>query len=129
MKAFNHGIHRFGTQIREAVTGGILRFYHGRVRLTYDEWQAERHPQYQHDCERCTFLGRFQNHDLYHCIDPHTLIARFGEDGEYTSGLCFVAHIAVIREAGHRAVTAGLIDRNHSIGNSTLWEQLCVPLP
>lgn len=41
-------------------------------------------PQFQHDCERCTFHGRFQGHDVYTC--QSSVIARFGSDGpEYKS--------------------------------------------
>lgn len=36
-------------------------------------------PQFQHDCERCTFHGVFQGHDVYTCSD--SVIARFGDDG------------------------------------------------
>lgn len=41
-------------------------------------------PQFQHDCERCTFHGRFQGHDVYTC--QSSVIARYGNDGpEYKS--------------------------------------------
>jgi len=50
-------------------------------------------PRYLHDCSNCSFLGAYENYDLYVCarhgkID--TLIARYGNDGgEYASGLDF----------------------------------------
>ena len=50
--------------------------------------------KHQHDCETCQYLGEFESngqvYDLYH-HDPdiRTLIARYGPDGEYMSGLCF----------------------------------------
>ena len=52
-------------------------------------------PIFSHDCDCCTFLGTFKNHDLYHCfqggIRP-TVIARYGNDGpDYTSGIVFAS--------------------------------------
>lgn len=51
-------------------------------------------PQHPHDCDRCVFLGRHGTDDLYFHDGgavPHftTLIARFGEDGDYSSGMAF----------------------------------------
>ena len=47
-------------------------------------------PKHTHDCERCTFLGHFCDHDVYICQDSGgigpSIIARFGDDGpEYAS--------------------------------------------
>ena len=47
-------------------------------------------PMYTHDCSRCTFLGTFEDYDLYYCPQGGltTVIARFGNKGaEYMSGL------------------------------------------
>ena len=50
-------------------------------------------PQYDHDCEHCTFLGNYEvtgcRYDLYHCERGHvTVIARYSSDAhEYISGL------------------------------------------
>ena len=38
-------------------------------------------PLYTHDCTHCTFLGTYNNHDLYFCGDMEEVIARFGSDG------------------------------------------------
>ena len=47
-------------------------------------------PLFQHDCSFCNFLGNFNGHDLYHCKGvSETLIARYGGDGDYVSGLVF----------------------------------------
>jgi len=47
-------------------------------------------PRYNHDCNRCEFLGTHEEYDLYFCPDEPTIIARYGnEDGEYGSGLVF----------------------------------------
>ena len=49
------------------------------------------HPMHKHDCDNCTFLGNFNEYDLYHCpqCGMPTLIARCGEKGEYSSGMAF----------------------------------------
>lgn len=36
-------------------------------------------PKYQHDCEDCTFLGHFYDHDVYTC--RKSVIARYGDQG------------------------------------------------
>lgn len=41
------------------------------------------------DCPHCHYLGHFQRHDLYFCTHEVTVIARFGADGNYCSGLVF----------------------------------------
>lgn len=47
--------------------------------------------RYKHDCDKCTFLGTFEEYDLYFCGEGRpTVIARFGHDGpSYYSGLTF----------------------------------------
>ena len=47
-----------------------------------------RHP---HDCEKCSPLGQYNDYDLYYCDQGGwpTVIARYGIDGEYRSGLEF----------------------------------------
>ncbi len=76
-------------------------------------------PQFTHDCDRCTFLGRYENeghgqsHDLYWCNQGgtrDTVIARWGNDGpQYISGLPFVGQVPAITEAHRLAVEKGLI--------------------
>ena len=73
-------------------------------------------PQYQHDCNKCKFLGRFRSegtdYDLYFCkqgtgTNP-TVIARFGDDGpQYASGMMF--NSPELAEAKRRARTHGYI--------------------
>jgi hypothetical protein len=48
-----------------------------------------------HDCSNCQYLGSSNDHDYYFCFSKEypilsTLIARFGENGDYSSGLEFV---------------------------------------
>lgn len=43
-------------------------------------------PKFKHDCEACTFLGHFYDHDVYQC--GTSLIARYSDEGhEYHSWL------------------------------------------
>ena len=50
-------------------------------------------PLYKHDCNNCTFLGTFNNEDLYFCKQGGhipTLIVRYSSDGpDYSSGFQF----------------------------------------
>ncbi len=70
-------------------------------------------PRFQHDCDDCTFLGRFEDYDLYHCdlgVCP-TVIARFGDEGpQYTSSIWIARQGTVLSlaEALRRAVAKGL---------------------
>jgi len=73
-------------------------------------------PQYQHDCKKCKFLGRFTsegiNYDLYFCIEGNgnrpTVIARYGNEGNnYASGIMFDS--PELTEAKRRAKTLGYI--------------------
>lgn len=68
-------------------------------------------PKFLHDCDNCTFLGSFNGHDLYHCMqDGHmpTVIARFGSEGhKYKSGLVFATTDPELGEARRRAADAG----------------------
>jgi hypothetical protein len=51
---------------------------------------------YQHDCERCVYLGSTtggKTYDLYFCLEMEKypiVLARYGDEGaEYTSGLSY----------------------------------------
>jgi hypothetical protein len=66
--------------------------------------------RYQHDCDECKPLGQHDEFDLYYC-DQHgmpTVIARFGEDGDYMSGMCF-ANSGPLKEARTRAIVLDYI--------------------
>lgn len=63
---------------------------------------------FTHDCDTCIFLGRFEGADLYvHPEGDTTVIARFGEGGNYTSGLVFVGRVRHLTEAHSRALKLG----------------------
>lgn len=70
-------------------------------------------PRYPHECDKCEFLGRYEEFDLYFCPSPiqriggATVIARFGEDDEYCSGLQLP--LPELIEAKKRAVERGLL--------------------
>lgn len=75
---------------------------------------TEETPQYRHDCERCKFLGRYGQSDLYYCDSATgpTVMDRFGNKGpECYSGL-YVAGARPdvfpgLAEAKRRAIAAG----------------------
>jgi len=76
-------------------------------------------PFHSHDCEECTHLKSVSqdnvNYDLYFCTQGsdnpyrHTVIARFGEDGDYSSGLEF-SYKGMLKEAAMLAIEAKLLD-------------------
>jgi hypothetical protein len=71
-------------------------------------------PLYEHDCEGCVYLGRFDDDtyherelDLYFCGSQwgSTVVARYSDSGpDYHSGLEFVGKIPALTEAWQRAV-------------------------
>ena len=72
-------------------------------------------PKHEHDCDNCNFVGNYTHNgeelDLYHCIggfDGETVIARYGEMGDYMSGLCFADSNPALAEALARAEALGL---------------------
>lgn len=71
-------------------------------------------PIHEHDCDRCKFLGTFNDQDLYFCPEQMgnpkywTLISRFGKNGDYCSGGWKTEHPQML-EARRRAIEAGYI--------------------
>jgi hypothetical protein len=56
-------------------------------------------PRFKHDCKNCTFLGEWQEYDLYHCLqglnDP-TLVARYSDEpSNYRAGLPSIRSLAM----------------------------------
>lgn len=76
-------------------------------------------PRFRHDCERCTFLGRFVSEDLpagcdlYFCLqvaDFPTVLARTSDNPlSYISGLGLADTIPELGEAKRRAQERGLL--------------------
>lgn len=65
--------------------------------------------RYLHDCEECVFLGTHERYDLYCCPANPTVIARYGTDGDYLSGLLVAGTVPVLAIATVRAITAGVL--------------------
>jgi len=65
--------------------------------------------RYTHDCEECIFLGTHSRYDLYYCGANPTVIARYGTDGDYNSGLACASTDPILAIATVRAITAGLL--------------------
>jgi hypothetical protein len=67
--------------------------------------------RFEHDCEKCTFLGNDGEHDLYFCMQMGsmpTVIARYGNGGpDYASGLG-TTHPS-LQEGERRAREKGLL--------------------
>lgn len=84
--------------------------------MRFNEEKKER-PQFQHDCDKCQFLGRYEcrdyydeweRYDLYQC-EGKTVIARFGDDGpDFSSGLCFIESQLPLAVAYGRAMRLGV---------------------
>lgn len=77
-------------------------------------------PRYEHDCERCIFLGQSGRFDLYFAdhgginygYEPAdaTIIARFGDEGSaYNSGIALTKFYPEIGEGLEIALRRGLI--------------------
>lgn len=65
--------------------------------------------RYAHDCGECVFLGTEGKHDLYFCGANPTVIARYGVDGDYLSGLPLVPMVPVLAVAASHALDRGLL--------------------
>jgi hypothetical protein len=78
------------------------------------QMSADEPPRFKHDCRDCTYLGRYEEYDLYHCLEfdsRPTVVARYGDEGpDYGSGMIFADQGAVpeLVEAKRRAVERGL---------------------
>lgn len=77
------------------------------------EIQYKELPQFKHDCNQCTFLGRFSSdvdYDLYYCPQGRipTVIARYSNHGpDCMSGLGFT--LTPLKEAERRAHNLNLL--------------------
>jgi len=68
--------------------------------------------RFTHDCDKCNYLGRHNEFDLYFCATEPTVIARYGEEADYKSGMGFAYKYVSepLFEAKRRAVEMGLYD-------------------
>lgn len=69
-------------------------------------------PRYEHEDVCCTYLGQFEEFDLYVCGTANgtgTYLARDGDDGsDYHSGKAFVGLFPPITEAHRLAAVQGI---------------------
>lgn len=81
-------------------------------RIPYLFW-LDHKPIHKHDCNTCTFLGNYRDiskaYDLYWHDDPiHpeliTVVARYGNDENYISGLSFLGTTPALQVAFARKV-------------------------
>lgn len=64
--------------------------------------------RFKNECPRCISLGTFEEYDLYYCrggLEGETVLARFGDGGQYSSGLG--SNIPALKEAERRLRLAG----------------------
>jgi len=61
----------------------------GDLRMRVDERLPLKGPVFEHDCDKCVFLGHYEKHDLYYCGENiGTVIARWSSNGpDYASGV------------------------------------------
>lgn len=90
-------------------------------RQCYDGHKQPGDPRFDHDCDSCYYLGRYEGgiargeYDLWICLDcisGPSPIARFGsEDCEYGSGMVFATKgLEPYATARQRAIELGLYD-------------------
>lgn len=68
-------------------------------------------PRYPNHCQDCTYLGRLDKYDLYHCPQHGlpTVIARFGAGADYKSGMALAKAVdPELYEARRRALALKL---------------------
>jgi len=68
--------------------------------------------RYKHDCNHCVYLGHFDKYDLYVCPKHNTktistVVARFGIDGDYNSGVTCIYKYDWATQAYNKALTKG----------------------
>lgn len=80
--------------------------------------------RYMHDCEECVFLGTHDQYDLYYCEANPTVIARYGAEGDYLSGLLLASLVPVLAIATVRAINAGLLTTEQLLSITVPFQQL-----
>jgi hypothetical protein len=109
-----------------------------QAQLRAEILKSNPNPRYVHDCDRCTFLGRWREYDLYFCPQTGipTVLARYSDMGQdYTSGMG--SDVPPLVEAKRRAVAVGLLGNEpvtaQAIANVTAqianeridWQKIC----
>lgn len=106
--------------VDDRLASRIGAIIHDELRMLADEGRIKRiTPRHPHDCEGCIFLGRsgkwgFGEYDYYFCeqgYGPPTVIARWGPDGDYKSGIVLgLAGDSELSEALELAIRAHLVE-------------------
>ena len=87
-------------------------------RLLLIAQDATAKPRYEHDCDKCQYLGRYSDEqydeaDLYYCDREPTVIVRYADDGpSYSSGMVLADRglNPALVEAKRRAIDKGLME-------------------
>lgn len=66
--------------------------------------------KWNHDCQECIYLGSDKNNDYYYHVDD-TLIARYGNDGEYSSGFEFLFSSPSLNKALKLAINKNILSQ------------------
>jgi len=69
-------------------------------------------PRHQHDCTTCTFLGFYEDYDLYFCPQgsmPTVIARKSSKDSDYQSGLFAADLLPYLGKARDLAVERGLL--------------------
>ncbi len=88
---------------------------------------------HQHDCDTCTYLGSDSECDYYYHYDKtyptlSTLIARYGEFGDYSSGIDFVMSNVNLNKALRLAHEQGVLSdevRKAILSRQFNWFEYC----
>jgi hypothetical protein len=88
---------------------------------------------HEHDCNTCIYLGSDSECDYYYHYDKNyptlsTLIARYGEFGDYSSGLDFVMSNTGINMALKLAVEQNVLSeevKQEIRGHQAKWVEYC----
>lgn len=87
-------------------------------------------PIHEHDCKHCIYIGSSYKRDYYLCISKEhpslsTLVARYGKDGNYNSGLEFCWSNIYLNKALKLADKQGLLTnkelRKHILNQQTSY--------
>lgn len=96
--------------VREIIMEGLAEIADGGLDESRDV--SVPGPRFPHDCDRCYCLGEYLDADLWMCpaqVGGPTVIARFGPDGDYRSGLPSADTDIYLAEAKRRAIEKGFL--------------------
>lgn len=58
--------------------------------------------KFEHDCDKCNFIGHFEGHDVYECPQGGmpTIVARYGDEGSHYSSCAVCNFFHVVNQFG-----------------------------